>query len=259
MHLITNPDPQLELVVLLRLPEVKDDLAKFLAQLVVFGTPPPGFEEVISEQWAYQNLLDQVNEAQEEQAALKVTLAQLHMIPDCVQEVILRDRLDLVESQLVQHVIRLSNPPNGCEKSIVPFFFLPMYHFNDHVLDLQHTIEALILSPASTKDFLNVPNPTQAADLHAMSPHLRSDNRPTHIAAHDVVVSATFDQGPYLKVSNAVSIMATPGSNMTTRSLASGIPKGSVSSRGSLEDCSKKGLRFFKNKFTFRSRREGPH
>ncbi|KAF9042421.1 hypothetical protein BJ165DRAFT_1612736 [Panaeolus papilionaceus] len=37
MHLITNPNPQLESFVLSKLPEVKNDLAKFIRQLVTFA------------------------------------------------------------------------------------------------------------------------------------------------------------------------------------------------------------------------------
>ncbi|KAF9042484.1 hypothetical protein BJ165DRAFT_1595660 [Panaeolus papilionaceus] len=121
MRLITNPDPQLELVFLSRLPEVKKDLAKFLGQLVAFGRPPPGFEGVIPERCVYQNLLDEVNEVREEQAALQAAIAHLDVNPDWQQKEMLNRKLDLVKREITQHVRRLGQygtPPKGYEREL---------------------------------------------------------------------------------------------------------------------------------------------
>ncbi|KAF9042478.1 hypothetical protein BJ165DRAFT_1595658 [Panaeolus papilionaceus] len=240
IRLITNPDPQLESVVLSRLPEVKGDLAKFMGQLVDFGNPPPGFEGV-PERCTYQNLLDRVNEAWEEQAALKVALAQLHSSPDHVREVILRGQVDLVESELVEHVMKLSNPPRGCEKN------------------LRHTIKALIRTPNMTSP--SVPNPP--ADLEVTSTQRASGNNTLSATAPvaDIVgISAGVDQHPSFNTPAGVSTTAPPGrDDVTISRLASATPEGSISSRVYLNNRFNPAFRSFKDKFTFRSRREGRH
>ncbi|KAF9050130.1 hypothetical protein BJ165DRAFT_1401924 [Panaeolus papilionaceus] len=50
LHLITNPDPQRESVVVPRLQEVKEDLAKLRGQLVALKTTPPGSERISPDQ-----------------------------------------------------------------------------------------------------------------------------------------------------------------------------------------------------------------
>ncbi|KAF9047928.1 hypothetical protein BJ165DRAFT_1527185 [Panaeolus papilionaceus] len=128
-QLISDPDPQLESVVYAKLPEVKDDLSKFLGQLIDFGTPPPGFEGAL-ERCVYQDLLDHVNDARGEQAALTQALAHLHTNPDCVREATLTQQLDLIKQELAQRVTTLlehGNPPKGYEKGL------------EHALELTHS------------------------------------------------------------------------------------------------------------------------
>ncbi|KAF9042427.1 hypothetical protein BJ165DRAFT_266160 [Panaeolus papilionaceus] len=116
ISLILIPDPRLESIVLQRFSEVKEDLAKFLGQLVEFGIPPPGFEGV-PERCIYQALLNHVNEAREEQVALSGALTGLSTNPDLAREATLRTQLHLIERELVQHVTRLAEraPPEGYE------------------------------------------------------------------------------------------------------------------------------------------------
>ncbi|KAF9042476.1 hypothetical protein BJ165DRAFT_1529867 [Panaeolus papilionaceus] len=102
IDLITNPDPLLESDVLSRLPEVKDNLSEFLGQLVALGRPPPRFEGVIPERCVYQSLLDEVNEAWEEQAALQATIACLHVNPDQEQKAMLNCKLGLVKHEIIK-------------------------------------------------------------------------------------------------------------------------------------------------------------
>ncbi|KAF9042430.1 hypothetical protein BJ165DRAFT_1529829 [Panaeolus papilionaceus] len=239
LHLITNPDPQLELVVLSRLPEVKDNLAKFLGQLVGFGTPPPGFERAIPERCVYQDLLDQVNEAREEQAALKhARLVHLHTNPD---------------RNLEQHVTTLlecGTPPEGCEKAL------------EHALEPPIIPEEALPSwspPSSSGPVPIPPNHTATSEMASTDP------MPAHVIArtathpgNDLSAPATVELHPSPIIPDIVSPTATPGRNdMMIRHPASATPEGSVSSRGSLKDHVKKGFRSLKDKFTFHSRREG--
>ncbi|KAF9042441.1 hypothetical protein BJ165DRAFT_266778 [Panaeolus papilionaceus] len=252
MCLITNPDPRLELVVLSRLPEVKNDLAKFLGQLVAFGTPPPGFEGA-PEQCVYQDLLDQVNEARAEQAALRVALAHLHTNPDLVRETALIRQLYLVEQDLEQHVTTLrerGTPPEGCEEAlehalgppIIPEEALPLW------------------SPPSSCDPVPIrPNHTAALEIAPTVPI------PAHITArtathpeNEVTVQAAVEPRPSLIVPDTVSTTAIPGrGDMTIRHPASATPEVSISSRAPLKDRFNKGVQSLKDKFTSRSRREG--
>ncbi|KAF9042482.1 hypothetical protein BJ165DRAFT_1406125 [Panaeolus papilionaceus] len=146
MRLITNPDPQLKPVVLSRLPEVKGDLVKFLGQLAAFGRPPPGFEGVIPERCVYQYLLDQVNEAREEHAALRASLAHLHTNPDRERKATLKHQLNFVGRELTQHIKQLGEygaPPDGFERGIRdPFIF---HIFTDFFRDLECALDGLSL------------------------------------------------------------------------------------------------------------------
>ncbi|KAF9042503.1 hypothetical protein BJ165DRAFT_1612767 [Panaeolus papilionaceus] len=234
MRLITNPDPRLELVVLSRLPEVKNNLAKFLRQLVGFGRPPRGFKGV-PERGVYQDLLDQVNEAREEQAALTHALVHLHTNPD---------------GDLAQHVAMLlerSTPLEGCKKAsenalgptIIPQEAPPLW------------------SPPSSSDPIpNLPN-------HAATSEIASTNPiPSHVTSthpeNDVGTPATVEPHPSSIVPDRVSTTATPGcDDITIRHPVSATPEGSVSSRVSLKDHLKKGFRSLEDKLTFRSRCDG--
>ncbi|KAF9042404.1 hypothetical protein BJ165DRAFT_1486974 [Panaeolus papilionaceus] len=132
MDLIMKPDPLLELDVCSRLLEVKEDLSKFIGQLIAFGDPPSGFEGV-PEQCMYRDLL--------------------HTNPDHVREETLTHQLDLVEKDLAEHVTTLLErgiPPEGCEKAL------------EHTLGPSPTLdEDLPFSsqPSSSDPVPNVPNP----------------------------------------------------------------------------------------------------
>ncbi|KAF9042450.1 hypothetical protein BJ165DRAFT_1529843 [Panaeolus papilionaceus] len=246
LRLITNPDPLLESDVLSRLPEVKNDLAKFLGQLVAFGTPPPGFEGA-PERCVYQDLLNHVNEARQEQEALKHALIHLRTNPDRVHETTLTHQLYLVEQDLEQHV---TTPLEGCEKALEHALGPPII-----------PEEALpLLSPPSSCDPVPIP-PNHTARLEIASTVPIPAHTTARTATHpenDVSAPATVEPHPSSIVPDRVSTTAMPGrDDMTIRHPVSATPEGSVSSHVSLKDRLNKGFRSFKDKFTFHSRREG--
>ncbi|KAF9035512.1 hypothetical protein BJ165DRAFT_1509805 [Panaeolus papilionaceus] len=124
LQLLAKPDEELEADVAARLEEVTLDLARFKRGVMDFGPPPPGYEEV-PRQLLYQDFLDRVNEAREDQQALEDALDHLRAQPrsDASRKKMLQDQLTEAKESLVVHaskVVEFGNPPEGFELVMFP-------------------------------------------------------------------------------------------------------------------------------------------
>ncbi|KAF9051297.1 P-loop containing nucleoside triphosphate hydrolase protein [Panaeolus papilionaceus] len=74
VQLTTNPDPQLAAVVIPKLQEIKQDLAKFVEQLVNIGAPPEGFAHAAACVVSQYLLASHTEDAQEDDAKLSAAI-----------------------------------------------------------------------------------------------------------------------------------------------------------------------------------------
>ncbi|KAF9051293.1 hypothetical protein BJ165DRAFT_1524246 [Panaeolus papilionaceus] len=74
VHLTTNPDPQLAAAVIPKLQEIKQDLTKFLEQLVETGAPPEGFAHAAACVVSQYLLARHTEDAQEDDAKLSTAI-----------------------------------------------------------------------------------------------------------------------------------------------------------------------------------------
>lgn len=118
--LLIRPNSELEFFVAPALRTAEQDLAKFMGELVLFGTPPPGFE-VMPAQVTYQDLIDRVKANIEHIRTIKFAIKHCSdRARRCsLKEQLRRDEGDLKRSTMA--LFAFGVPPQGFQRPRLPY------------------------------------------------------------------------------------------------------------------------------------------